>query len=451
MRFHSAVGFAVLLALVFTLPGVALASKARVEALGIQPDYVVDRVNTQYYPSALFRHQNLVWAEFGYIGQDSDLADNNQMPELNAADRSMGVYWGNWWEGRIGVFGVEMNESATPLTTALGGGYINRNPNESLNLLWANQWGGTTLGIKLDRSFSQTKETGGFVETIEPYTAGSGGFAGGDNGRQVFNSLMSGLGAMHWNTMGASVGLSFEWEADGNDNVVDLSGAIRTYTFKYETPAPGNATDVYENDNSPSFAFNGRAMLQANPDFTWVPVINFARTDMGWKADSSGTNVATAKNTITAFNIGVAGEWKVRGTDLLIAGVAFTSTSVDFEDADAFDFEVDDPTKFSYVQMPNLFAAFEGNLARWLTIRMGAAKPIYSKFTIEDPGTDPLEKFEVTDAPIQFTVGTGFHFGNFTFDTVVQQDWLFTGGPLNNSYEDWEHNPFLRISGDYRF
>ena len=81
MRFHSAVGFiAIVLVVALTLPGVALASKARVEALGIQPDYVVDRVNTQTYPSALFRHQNIAYAEFGYVGQGSDFVDNNQMP-----------------------------------------------------------------------------------------------------------------------------------------------------------------------------------------------------------------------------------------------------------------------------------------------------------------------------------------------------------------------------------
>jgi hypothetical protein len=450
MRFHSAVGFiAIVLVVALTLPGVALASKARVEALGIQPDYVVDRVNTQTYPSALFRHQNVVYAEFGFMDQSSDFVDNNENFAIEEGDRSMGVYWGNWWEGRIGVFGIELNESATPLTPALGGGYINRNPNEAVNLLWANQFGGTVLGIKLDRSYSQDKFSGGFEVIDQPYTSGgsSGDF---DNSRQIFNSFMSEVGSMHWNTMGAGIGFSFEWESNGNDNVVDLSGEVRSYTFKFMEPAAGTASDVYENDGSPSFAFNGRAVLQRNPDFAWVPVVNFATTDMGWQADSSGTNVSKASNKITNFNIGVAGEWKVRGTDLLVAGIAFQSVSADFEDDFAFDFTNDNPVKWSYIQAPNLFASFEGNIARWLTFRAGASKPIYAKLTVEDPATSPVDKFEETDSPMQFSVGTGFHFGNFTFDTVVQQDWLFSGGPLSAN-DNFGHNPFLRISGDYRF
>jgi hypothetical protein len=451
MRFHSAVGLiAVLLLLASTLPGVALASKARVEALGIQPDYVVDRVNVQTYPSALFRHQNIVYAELGVMDQGSDFNDNNQQPALDESDRSVGAYFGNWWEGRIGVFGIEINETATPLTPALGGGYWNRNENESINLMWANQWGGTTFGLGINRTFSQiTDKWGGDDDIIQPYTGPNPwpGLPLVPNSREEFNFLTGFLGADHWNSMGLDVGLSFDWESNGYDNTVDLSGEIRQYSYKFQNMT-GAGNLVSEGDASPSFAFNGRAMLQTGDNMTWVPVINFARTDWGWKADSLGvtTTGGSASNTVTNINVGIAGEWQLRESDLVVAGIAFQSVAVDFQDINRLDFNMDDPLKYTYTQLPNLFVSYEGNIWNWLTFRAGGSKPVYARISEENPAG---EKFQITDSPFQFALGAGLHLGNFTFDTVVNQDWTFTAGPLSS--DDGGHNPFVRVSADYRF
>ena len=92
-----------------------------------------------------------------------------------------------------------------------------------------------------------------------------------------------------------------------------------------------------------------------------------------------------------------------------------------------------------------MFMAYEGQVFRWLTFRAGARKPIYSTLTDE---IYTGEKAEVKDSPFEFSVGTGFHFGNFHVDAVVQQEWMFTGGPIAG---DNETTPFTRLSGTYRF
>src|SRR5205814_1507162 len=78
-------------AAVATLPVSAFASSARVEGLGLQPDYIQDYVNVTTYPSTIVRYQNLVYGDLGVKdvsgGDPSDFNDNNTNPVLLDAGR----------------------------------------------------------------------------------------------------------------------------------------------------------------------------------------------------------------------------------------------------------------------------------------------------------------------------------------------------------------------------
>jgi len=80
-------------------------------------------------------------------------------------------------------------------------------------------------------------------------------------------------------------------------------------------------------------------------------------------------------------------------------------------------------------------------------VRLGAGKPIWSKFEYTDTAADVTTTRK--DSPLQYALGTGFRLGNrLDVDAVVNQDFSFTGswGASGNS-----ETPFSSLSMTYRF
>src|SRR5205814_3229643 len=220
-------------AAVATLPVSAFASSARVEGLGLQPDYIQDYVNVTTYPSTIVRYQNLVYGDLGVKdvsgGDLSDFNDNNTNPVLLDAGRSMGAYLGNLWSGRLGVWGVQFNENANPLSPAIGSDRMNRNPNEAFTILWGWKGSSLSLGANLDRSFSSNESSNGTTTiTLKPFTTGALPSLSANNTRQFINGFNAILGSRHFNTFGVGGGISYNWEAMGRQHTLDASVHYRT-------------------------------------------------------------------------------------------------------------------------------------------------------------------------------------------------------------------------------
>src|SRR5215470_14368660 len=198
--------------LVVALPSVAFASSARIEGLGLQGDYVMDYNNVFTYPSLVTQYQNLVYGDLGTKtvpgGSLNDFENNNQNPRLDDANRAMGAILGNLWGGKIGVWSVNFNENASPISPALGAQYFNRNANEALDLLWGWKMQKTSIGLRLNKSYSSI-ETNNGTTILRPYTGPGSTLSSFNNARQAFNAVASTLGANDWNSLGIGAGASF--------------------------------------------------------------------------------------------------------------------------------------------------------------------------------------------------------------------------------------------------
>ena len=434
-------------------PSTAHASKARAEALTAGAHYGVDRVNVQHFPTALYRNQNMVFGELGLWsdGTTSDFDTPFAPLQLEDSDRSLGLYLGNLWEGRAGVFGFELNENGNPLSPTMGSEFVGRSNNESIALFWAQQFNSLTLGLEFNRMYSkeEDKTTGNEFSNapynfIGPVAPGMGNV----DSWQDFAEAAFAFGLSPWNSTGFGAGVAFESQSSsGNTRLLEFSAEARKYTTKQE-----DITNqlTLENDNSISFGLNGRAMLDANQSLTWVPYVGFSMTDLGLQFNDVVTpaNNSTFKNEMTNFEGGIAGNWSLRQNDLLVAGLAYRSSKIEWEGGG-------DTLTVTYSQPLYLFAGFEGNAFRWLTLRFGASKPVIANLKVEDPvgATDygPTTERNISDSPFAFNLGAGFHMGNFTLDAVMNQDYTFSGGPLAAAGDNATIYPFSRLSLTYRY
>jgi hypothetical protein len=419
------------------------ASSARVDGTGLQSDYLQDHVNVLFYPSSIVRYPNLVYGDLGVKdvsgGDLPDFQDNNSNSALDNAGRSMGAHVSGHF--LPGVWGVQINENHIPVSGAYGPGYFNRNPNESLALLWGKKFGDVAFGAMFTRSNSSF-ESGTTNNEPLNYIAPGGGF-GGANARQVMNSVNAALGVETRNTNGISAGVSFDWNAFGRRHSADISAQYRSLSLHQEAVVAGD-TEILEDDGGKAIAINARAQMAMSDDTYLVPVLNYYNMSLGTNFTDSGTpGTTTFDNKVTGINIGIAKGWVMRESDLLMLGVAFQHESVDWADPAAFG----DPTEFTYTQTPMLFGALEARPTSWLQLRLGAGSPVFNKLeaTNNTTGVEVVTK----DSEFQYAVGLGFRIGGrLDLDAVLNQDFAFTGGWVASGVSE---APISKLSATYRF
>ena len=122
---------ALVAALVTLVPVAAHASQARVQALGLQGDFIQDYTNIYAYPSSIVRYQNLVYGDLGTKdvpgGDLNEFEDNGDVvPALQNSNRAMGAYLSTW-KWLPGTWGIQINENHNAL--AYGAGFYDRNRN----------------------------------------------------------------------------------------------------------------------------------------------------------------------------------------------------------------------------------------------------------------------------------------------------------------------------------
>ena len=438
--------FALVAALVTLVPAAALASDARVQALGLQGDYIQDYSNVYAYPSSIVRYQNLVYGNLGtkdVPGGDVDnFQDNSGSDPLSDSGRSMGAYLNNlkWLPG---TWGIQINENANSLSPAYGAGSYNRNRNEGATLLWGNKVGEKiALGFALDKSnSSQVDATGTPIVTVKPYTWGfPGGYSSGANARQTMNNINSALGSEERNSLSIAGGLTYDFSSSAHQNTMDIAVRWRDESLELDNVF-GQGTTISDNGGG-SFAVNARAQMALTDNSYLTPVINYYTINRGVKGTDTvdPTNNFTEDNSVTGINVGVAESWVLRETDLLTLGLSYNHEKVDYE---TLAFEA------TYESTPTLFGALEVHPTGWLHLRLGASKPVWSKLEIIADTTVPAETLTLKDSPLQYSFGAGFRLGNrLDIDAVMNQDYAFTGGWAASGTSE---QPFSQLSMTYRF
>ena len=145
-------------AALLALPTLALAQTSRIEGMAIPGDYVKDYTGIYTYTSCITGVGNLIYGELGSTGA---FTANGAHP----GDRAMGAVLQNLFDGKLGTWGVNLREETPSLGqggngggTSLGNGSDpNTNVNESFDLMWGRKYGTTSIGLRLNRSFFQTK------------------------------------------------------------------------------------------------------------------------------------------------------------------------------------------------------------------------------------------------------------------------------------------------------
>ena len=435
---------ALVAALVTLVPVAAHASQARVQALGLQGDFIQDYTNIYAYPSSIVRYQNLVYGDLGTKDVDTgdldDFEDNSDtVPALQNSNRAMGAYL-NTWKWLPGTWGIQINENHNSLSPAYGAGYYDRNRNEGITLLWGDKIGGANVGLLIEKASSSFDDGD---DIAEPFTFNPSVFTpGGSNARQIMNAINAGLGIEDRNSWGVGGGVTFNWSAWEREHQADFAVHFRDNSLHLEDVT---AQQTLEDNGNTSFSINARAQLAVSDNSYLTPVFNWYSMGRGTQFTDVVTpaNNFEFDNNVSGFQVGLAESWVLRESDLLVLGLSLSSQSIEYDDPSI----VGDPFEISYATTPAVFGALEVHPVSWWHVRMGAGKPIWSKLEIENSTTG--ETVTLKDSPLQYALGTGFRLGNrLDLDAVVNQDFAFTGswGASGNS-----ETPFSSLSMTYRF
>jgi len=434
---------ALVAALVTLVPAAAHASQARVQALGLQGDYIQDYTNIYAYPSSIVRYQNLVYGDLGTKDVDggdlSDFEDNGDVvPGLQNSNRAMGAYLSTW-KWLPGTWGVQINENHNALSPAYGAGYYDRNRNEGITLLWGDKIGGANVGLLLEKAGSSNEDATGTTEPF-PFLGPTGFGPTGINARQMMNSINAGLGLETRNSWGVGGGVTFNWSAWEREHQADFAVHYRDNSLNIETPGA-----TIEDNGNTSVAINARAQLAVSDNSYLTPVFNWYSMGRGTKLTDPlvPANNYEYDNTVSGLQVGLAESWVLRESDLLVLGLSVSTEDIEYDDPTVFGA----PVEISYATTPSIFGALEVHPVSWWHVRLGAGKPIWSKFEYTDTAADVTTTRK--DSPLQYALGTGFRLGNrLDVDAVVNQDFSFTGswGASGNS-----ETPFSSLSMTYRF
>jgi hypothetical protein len=395
-------------ALAVALPVVASAQTSRLQGMTLQGDYVKDYTSIYTYPSQVSNVGNLFYAEVG-----NTFGGGSFLTPGGVSDRSVGGVMGNWWDGRFGTWAFHLRQTTPVLgggdtNSGAGVGDPNTNNNEEFDVMWGKKVGGTSVGLRLNRSFFQTETNTPVVKTTLAFDPSGGGTAIGQN----FARNILGLGG----------GVGFEVSPN---TTAEFALLYQTRTWENTTSPIGGATNGSE-DSPTTYLLSGRAMWQWQPNVMVTPIFKWYSYDLSRKS-VTGATTTTFDNTLKGWQIGVAGNWALGTNDLMVWGIDFISNKIEQIDP-LFSFAgvaaVDqDSTTVTEKITPRLFAALETHVNPWLTLRFGASKGAYTKLKNE-PTRGTADKVETTGATFEMNIGAGVKLGTVQFDAVL----------ANNSY-----------------
>jgi len=379
-------------ALALALPVVANAQSSRVEGMDLQGDYIKDYTSIYTYPSSVSHVGNLVYGEFG-----------------GGFDRGVGAVLGNLWEGRFGTWAVHLRQLEPSLGQATTNSHpgigtfgvdINTNTNRSFDLMWGKRMGGTSVGLRLNRSFGE-------VEISTP------------TAQAIFNPnpVIADSSTFFRNVFGFGGGLGFEVNPSTQ---FEIGVLWQSRTFEV-TSSPIAAATNQKDDSPTSYELAARLMWQWQPNVLVVPVFKWYSFDYGYKVtDATGT--ITRDATQKGWQIGAAGNWTLNQNDLFVLGFTAAHNTVE-NDTDAFGLglltvsglPVDKAEESIY---PQIFAALETHVNPWLTVRFGATNDAF----VQQKFTGPAGEEKDTFSRFDMQLGCGVKLGGLQFDAIMDPD-----------------------------
>jgi len=380
-----------------TLPVVASAQTSRVEGMNMLGDYIKDYSGIYTYVSEVANVGNLVYGELG----------NFTGPGGPPFDRSVGAVLGNLNDGGWGTFAIHLRE----WTPALGQGTFLANPNpgvagfdpnsnqwESFDIMWAKKFGTTSFGLRLNRSFGKLEGDNG---SLGPFSTLEFDFTGGDPN-------------LNRNILGLGAGVGFELNSN---TTVQASLLYQDRTFELADTAGAPVPVGFEDDGGTTFQIAARMFWQWQPDVMVTPVFKYQTYDLS-QTTPVGTVPATFDNSMTCWQIGVAGNWTLGQNDLFVLGLAFAQNKIE-QEQDLFGAGFDDGT-ITETFMPIVFAGLETHVNSWLTLRFGANKGAWHSIEFEDEATP--QTLEQSDSPFSMSLGAGVKLGPLQLDGVLNDN-----------------------------
>jgi opacity protein-like surface antigen len=398
--------------LLLMTPALALASTARLEGLGVMPDFIEDYANIFNYPVSICRYPAVVIGELGYV---------------DGWGKGFGATMGLGTDNAYGVFGIELRQNSTfaPVPGTAG------SPGSQFDLLWGMNFGKASVGLRFDRSNSELELTTDGVGT--KFTP--------------LYIIYSGIGpAMEsWNTMG--LGISGGLEVREADKV-EATFEYRKLDFALDQI--GGAGMSIEDKDNPSFGIWGRGFFAMAENITLVPMVGYNKYDFSWEFKDPTTPGDDDSSDQTLSNVRGALGMRVDMGSFFMVGLGFSQWKADVDNSIVTPLGTDPRSaEFTSTSMPFFFGTFEADLKDWLTIRFGAKKHLLAeKVNVElYDGTkieyktsngslptflrDDLEAnglfVPVMDEPFLFSMGLGFKWNDIEIDATLHEDYPFTG------------------------
>jgi hypothetical protein len=423
--------------LLLMTPALALASTARLEGLGVIPDFVEDYANMFTYPVSITRYPGVVIGELGMYG---------------SWDRGFGATMGLGQDNAYGVFGLMLRENSNfaPVPNWSG------TEGSQFDVLWGMNFGKASLGVRFDNSSSSYEE----VE-FEKFSPLYFIYVGGPDDIVINDMNSWGLGL----SVGMDVRETDKLEAAFEYRMVDFSvDFIPTPSFTWEDK--GNA----------SIGFTGRGFFTMAENISLVPLVGYNKYDFGWQVKAPDVPDAedSADQTLTNMRAGLGLKVDVGSWFMMGLGFSQSKMEVDQTFAAAAPPATNLETfTFTSTAAPFLFGCLETEVKDWLTVRFGAKKNLVNEeteLTFVGPGVESIEfktknglipdglRSDIFDAtglrmpyfnePFMFSLGVGFKFGDLDIDATMNDFYPFTGMYWLSGVEEL---PFTRISATYHY
>ena len=412
------------------IPALAVGSTARLEGLGVIPDFVEDYGNMFTYPVSITRYPAVVVGEIG---------------DFNAPvtwDRGFGATMGVGEDNMYGVFGIMLRENSffSPIPYMVGA------EASQFDMLWGMNFGNASFGLRFDRASSE-------LEIVEALVLSP----------LALWDMMDEPTLNDLNTMGLGFSAGFNVR---ETDMVEATFEYRTLDFMVDDI--GGDWKV-EDKGEPSYGVTARGFFSMADGKTLVPMVAYAKYDGSWEIQSADPDDEdSADETITLMRAGLG--YKVDVGSWFMLGLGFSQWKAEGE----YDYAMATPDpdwiesyELTTSTMPFFFGCLETPVRNWLTVRFGAVKRLVKEeLVVTSVGGDKIEVTtkngvipdEIRDGfdlnlpcfeePFVFSMGVGFKFGDLDIDATLNQFYPFTGMYWLSGVDEV---PFGRISATYHY
>jgi hypothetical protein len=391
-------------------------------------------VYAQSIPSGTGRYEALGSSPF-ILDAATDINNN---PAWNC-------YYRNYTFGDIGrnvINNFALSDQYAGITFGVGKklnlGMILNKRDDSWDLFNIDGWGGNNVGVGTPivpfKGLIGLSTSKNFHLGLAPYVAmwSADSTTTGDTTAVNYTASAYSIGA----TLGFGYMIKKGW----------IEGAVKFGMNKYknEITAPGNTT-TYENEGGIALAANFRAWIypKNNSKIAIVPVLGFNTYSWNPKVTTSAATLTGLNYSWLGFNGGIGLNWPVSDDIQLATGLiaAYNSFKADSGSVE---------NKGTYFDFPRFHIAGETSIADWLTARVGYMRAVTFQTITNTNG--PVEIKYSRSVPSNYdqtiSLGAGFHFGRFSIDATVSEQWLKEG---INFVSGRQNDLFGVVSASYNF